>query len=393
MMLISCKGWVAVLACIASLWGPVSALGGDPAGKRDQRARVDFQDTWPVDAEVTAMDMGDLTGDGRNELVLAAGIEIRVYTLSEGRLKLLAGRTSYDRYRFMALDVADENGDGRAEIYASRFNEKMASPTSMVFELRGGELVPLVKNFDWFFRVMHWPGKGKILLGQQKGRPGDVGGSGVIRDFFERRIYRLAWKGGALAAAECLADLSEGGKRSVYLYNFALGDLNANGSPEMIWIDREGRMKVMDAKAEVLARSDGSYLGVAGYIWTNPGWEDRNSRSIRQEYLYIPPRLLIRDLKGDGSGGIIACRNGAIGTPSRLRSFITDGGIVALALNGPALVVEWETTPVGGNLADYTVKDLDNDGRDDLVAVILKERKSGLFNKGKSVVVSRPFGR
>ncbi|MBW1786564.1 MAG: VCBS repeat-containing protein [Deltaproteobacteria bacterium] len=395
----SCKGWAAVLGFIAVLWGPISTLGAEtdanpgPENRATaDKSRVVFQNSWPIDAEVTAMAMGDLTGDGRNELVLAAGIDIHVYALHQGRLKPLARHKSFDRYRFIALDVADMDGDGRAEVYASRFNEGMTAPSSMVFELKDGELHPLVKNSEWFFRVMHWPGKGEILVGQHKGRPGDVGGGGVIRDFFERRIYRLAWQGSSLAPDKGpLADLSRGSRKSVYIYNFALGDVTGDGAPEMAVIDREGRLNIMDIQGNLLAWTDAAYGGAAGYIWTNPGWDDSKSRSIRQQYLYIPPRVLIRDLNGDGTNEIIAGRNSSSGMASRFRSFITDGGIEAFSWKGAGLVADWETAPMGGSLSDYTIKDLDNDGSDELVAVMLQKRKSGLFEKGRSLVVSYPL--
>jgi hypothetical protein len=352
---------------------------------------VVFQSDWRVDAEVTAVGIGDLTGDGRNELVLGAGIDIHVYAIDRGSLKPLARHRSFDRYRFIALDVGDMDGDGRGEIYASRFNEGTTAPSSMVFVFKEGELRPLVKNAAWFFRIMHWPAKGRVLVGQRKGRPGDVGGGGVVRDFFERRLYRLTWRGGTLTAAGTIADLSAGNRTSVYLYNFALGDVTGNGSPELLVIDREGRLKVLDENADILFRTDAAYGGVTAFIWTNPDWDDSKSRSIRQQYLYVPPRLRIRDLDGDGTREIVAGRNRSSGSSSRFRSFIDEAGVVALSWKGAGLVDRWETAPAAGSLSDFTIKDLDHDGRDDLVAVMLQQRKSGLFEKGKSVVLSYPL--
>ena len=144
-------------------------------------------------AEIRGMDIGDVNGDGQNELVLLEGVDVGVYRYVDGALRRLASHPSSTRDRFLTVDVADINGNGRAEIFASRVSG--TTVTSVVLEWGKGGLVTIVKQSPWFFRVMDWPKKGRILVGQQK-MPGSAGGyANLIRDYFESGIFELKWSG------------------------------------------------------------------------------------------------------------------------------------------------------------------------------------------------------
>jgi TolB-like protein len=352
-----------------------------------------FWKSRKIEAEIRAMDIGDVTGDGKNELVVAEGIEIHVYRFEQGALKRVASHKSEDRHRFLSVDLADINKNGRAEIFASRFNEASTTVSSMVYELKGNELVPVVKDSPWFYRVMDWPGKGRILVGQQKGRPGDVGGEGdsVIRDFFERRLCQLAWSGSDYveAGGEPLMDLSAPHFRSLYIYNFTIGDVSGDGAPEIVYIDQNDRLNLLDAQGESLQKTSEYYGGTLNFIVTNPRWDDSKSHSIRQNNLFIPARILIADLDGDGKNEIIINQNksSTYGLTNRFKAF-SDGKVVSLSWNGIALDPNWESRQLNGCLSDYKIKDLDNDGKADLVVAMLQERGGAVFVKAKSLVVS-----
>jgi TolB-like protein len=346
-----------------------------------------------IKSEVRGLDIGDVTGDGRNELVLVEDTEIHVYRLDQGALKRVAMAKSDDNYRFLSVDVADINKNGRAEIFASKFNEDMTSFTSLVFELKGDQLVTLVKESPWFYRVMTWPGKGTILVGQQKGRPGDVGGElgSVIRDLFERRLYQLTWNGSAYvpAAGEPLLDLSGPGFSSVYIYNFAIGDVSGDGIPEIVMTDASDHLRLMDLQGEQLQKTSEYYGGTLNFITTNPHWDDSKSRSVARTVLFIPARPLIADLDGNGKNEIIVNQNKSTtyGLAQRLRAF-SDGRVVSLSWNGIGLEPVWESRQLNGCLSDFKIKDLDNDGKPDLVVAMLQERGGSLFKDAKSLVVS-----
>jgi len=265
--------------------------------------------------------------------------------------------------------------------------------SSMVFELKGDELVTVVKESPWFYRVMNWPGKGEILVGQQKGRPGDVGGEtgSVIRDLFERKLFELSWTGSGYGpvAGDPILDLEGRGFSTVYIYNVALGDVSGYGSPEVVMTDSSDRLRLMDLQGEQLQRTTEYYGGTLNYITTNPHWEDNKSRTVNRTYLFIPTRPLIADLDGDGKSEIIVNQNKSTtyGLAQRFRSF-SEGKVVSLSWNGIGLEPLWESRQINGCLSDFKIKDLDNDGKPDLVVAMLQERGGSFLKDAKSLVVS-----
>ncbi len=371
--------------------GPVKGMERvsplNPQFRRYHQVDVEGLSYWKskrFKAEITGMDLGDVDGDGRNELVLLEGMNVVVYRFRDGVLDRMAGYESSDHTRFLAVDVADMNGNGRAEIFASKVTE--TSVTSVVLELEGNRLKPVVKNFPWFFRVMSWPGRGKILVGQQK-MPGSTGGSaGLISSYFDQEIYALTWDGKTYVKAEEAPLIS---MRSLYVYNFAIGDLSGDGAPEIVRIDQNNKLRILDMQGEELFRTTEHYGGTINYLVTNPDVANTRHGSLKRTQLYIPARILIADLDHNGKNEIIVNQNHSMtyGLAERFRAF-SNGKMVSLTWTGVSLDPNWESRKLSGCLSDYNIKDLDHNGKPDLVVALLQKRGTSFFREARSMVVS-----
>lgn len=331
-------------------------------------------------AELQGMDVGDVDGDGKNELVLIEGIDISVHRFQNGALVKVASHTSHDRHRFIAVDVADINNNGRAEIFASRVSGLYV--TSTVLEMEGGNLRVLVKSSPWFYRIMEWPGRGRILVGQGKIAGSYSGYVSIVKYYFERGIFPLKWNGSEYVKAEeaPLLDLP-----NVYIYNFAVGDLTGDGKNEIVVIGRHEALRIVDPTGEEIYKASEPYGGTLNFIITNP---DATS-DLDKEFFYIPARILIADLDRNGRNEVIVNQNKSStgGYTERLRAF-SDGKMVSLTWTGLALDPNWESRKLSGCLSDFQIKDLDNDGNPDLVVALIQERGTSIFKDAKSVVVS-----
>jgi oxalate decarboxylase/phosphoglucose isomerase-like protein (cupin superfamily) len=49
----------------------------------------------------------------------------------------------------------------------------------------------------------------------------------------------------------------------------------------------------------------------------------------------------------------------------------TSGEVYSLVWNGKSIVINWKTQQIVGYIADYQVKDVDNDGEEELVVAIV----------------------
>jgi TolB-like protein len=358
----------------------------NPAFTQHQRLAADEQSFWRSQifrVEITGMDIGDADGDGRNELVLMEGTDIVVYRFQDQRLLKLAAFGSPDKERFLSVDVADINQNGRAEIFATKVTG--TSVTSMVLELDGGKLKTLESGSSWFFRIMEWPGKGRILLGQER-MFGEIGRAEPAGGVFRKGIYELAWNGSRYVKAgeTPILDLP-----SVYIYNFAIGDLSGDGSSEVVMIDKFGELRVLDLGGETLYSGTDAYGGTLNFMVTNPNASE--TRSPEKVHVFLPARILMADLDQNGRKEIIINQNrSALGDfAERFRAY-SDGRIVSLAWTGLSLDPNWESQKLSGTLSDYQIKDLDNDGKPDLVVALLQERGAA-FKNAKSRVVSYPL--
>lgn len=335
--------------------------------------------------EIQGIDIGDVTGDGQNEIVLLENTGLSVYRYQDGALLRIGSHRSADRYRFIAVDVADINGNGRAEIFASKVSKDTV--TSVVLEMEGNVLKPIVNKSGWLYRVMNWPGRGNILVGQEKMAGGVGGYVNVIRDYFVSGIFALTWEGSNYVKAdeEPLLDLPK-----IYIYNFAIGDLGGDPEPEIVTIDRNNKLSLLDGEGEEIYKGSDFFGGTLNFIITNPAeGQGTGEKDLKEEWLYIPARILIVDLDKNGKNEIIINQNksSTYGITERFKAF-DEGKMVSLSWTGLALDPNWESRKIPGCLSAYHVKDLDNDGNPDLVLSLLQQRGAKFFQKAKSLVVS-----
>ncbi len=87
--------------------------------------RKDFWMSQTIPTEFKGMDIGDVNGDGLNEVVAIDKNNVYIYQKKGNELKLLekiAGK-SYDNY--IAVDVADINKDGKKQIFVTSLNDTL----------------------------------------------------------------------------------------------------------------------------------------------------------------------------------------------------------------------------------------------------------------------------
>jgi hypothetical protein len=104
---------------------------------------------------------------------------------------------------------------------------------------------------------------------------------------------------------------------------------------------------------------------------------------------YIPGRILIRDLDGVGIPQLIVNKNEFTTGQffERVRSY-EKGEIFNLVWEEDRLVPNWKTREIDGYLADYQVKDADNDGEVDLVVAVVG-LASSIGDDSVSAILSR----
>jgi TolB-like protein len=326
-----------------------------------------FKKTETFGFEIKGLDIGDVDGDKKNEIVVMDKNTVYVFKYDGERMSLFQKIETGYHNNFLTLDVADVNRNGYAEIIVtSVVNDNLRS---FILEFEKGKFRKIVENAGWYFRVLEHPMKGPMLMGQQMGSEGTYVGS----------IHEFVWKNDSFQKGPKLPL-----PRETNIFGFTLRQVRGEAKPDIIRLDESDRLNLLSEDGKLLWRSGGKFGGTNNSYDTSkkpmPGFMP-NEVPFR---VYIPGRILTRDLDGDGNAEVIVNKNNsATGTLfERIRSY-EKGEIHSLVWDQETLMTDWKTREINGYIADYQVRDADNDGVEELVVatVIPTEGVTGIFSR------------
>ncbi|HTY21955.1 MAG TPA: VCBS repeat-containing protein [Desulfomonilaceae bacterium] len=292
------------------------------------------------------MGVGDVDGDGQNEIVVIDPGHVYLYRVTGDQLTQLA-EYSAGTLELKAVDVAKTRKQGPCRIYVTAQNR--SSIASFVLEYRNGSLVPVVTDFPYYLRVIDYPTRGPVLLGQQKG----------LRKVYDGPVYRLADKGNELEVQDRF-----GIPMKIPIFGFAIGDLEGKHQPLIAAYDKSDHLRVYtpDGKRLYLSRD---YYGGSDVILRLAGPEQRARVEATFDNPdgwdegYCRPRILALGLRGDSVQEILASVHSSTTLRMLSRSKMLDEGqVTALTWNGEALQEKWRSPKLSGMVIDFAVDTL-----------------------------------
>jgi len=350
----------------------MAAIPGVPPGFRPVKAAKPEKGTigaelWQSQSfpfVVKGMAIGDMDGDGRNEVALIEERNLYIYRWEKIEFKLLKKIDGARLDKYLAVDVGDIDKDGKAEIFVTNMQGDRLS--SFVVAFRDGAFRVVNSGLDWYLRTVDWGEKRTILLGQKKGPK--VG--------FEWPIYEMGWDGKGYKEIR-KADLP----RIFSIYGFT--PFIHDGKTDYLFIDSNFRLKLMDSKGKVtwMSRddygSDNSFL--AKPIVMGPGIEEGD------EFAFVNVRVISL------GNEILLIRNlSPIGQFFKRQKYYSKGVMQSLVWTGAMFMEGWKSQEISGYLADFQLQDIDGDGGKELiVAVSLPKESVFSGEKNSALMVSR----
>ena len=349
--------------------------GGSPFIYPKGITTSEFQKTQNMKLSLQGMEVADLDGDGSEEMILADHTGVHIYKRDENRLTKVGRIPGPSGYQIHAISVADLNHNGKPEIYVSTADHQ--GPKSMAFEWQGGDKADyLFKDAAWYARAMEIPGEGWVLAGQR----------GDFDRVVAPGISRLDVSGGKVKATSSLAVPSK-----VNLFDFTIADLDNDGSKEIIAIDQDDQLQVLRSAGSLLWKSGEYYGGTTRFVGGPPPTADQHELIGQEKYdrIYIPSRIIVRDVNGDGFADVLVNKN--ISISSRLFKNMKNypsGEIHALTWNGIGLTELWRTRKIDGYISDYLLRpNAEKTGAELLVGLILPTNLIDVFSEHTSTVL------
>ena len=340
---------------------PASSRTLSPAATSKVTAAGEKWRSQSVPFKVVGMDIGDIDGDGRNEVVLIEERKLWIYHW-DGELKVIKTIEGGKFDRYLAVDIVDAKKNGRAEIFVTNFQKDRLS--SLVVAYSDGGFKVVSSGLDWFFRAVDWGEKGKILFGQKKGTDEGFTGS----------IYEFGWDGKKYMDIR-KAKIPKG----INLYGFA--PFFHDGKTDFAYIDSDFRLKAMNEKGKVIWRSkddygsdnrfQAKYLNVLG--------------NRPDEFAFVNVRVIA---KGED---IFIIRNiSPMGQIFPRASYYNRGEVQRLAWTGALFVETWRSQEISGYLADFQYQEKKQDQAKELIVAVNLPKESILSTEVSSaLMVSR----
>jgi TolB-like protein len=319
---------------------------------------------------INGMAIGDVDGDAKSEIVVVSPDEIYVYRLQEGRLREITRQDVGSKRYNIGVDVADINGNGRAEIFVTALTRSKNVVRSYVMEFDGKAFVDIAQDLPWFFRVTDLPARGRILLGQEA----------RLYAPYLGRLYEMQWDGGAYVPGNSITTPRE----QLNVLGVALGDVLNAGDETLVAIDRDNRIVIASPSGEALWTSGDKYGGSTLYVNG-----EKTDKGQEENPIYLPTRILVRNSTEDkGKSQVIAVNNHEIMNMRWNRRDFTNAQIEAFEWDGVGLAPAWSTRKMNGFIRDVQVADFDDDGRQELVIALVTKSGSIALTTPKSTLIA-----
>lgn len=364
---------------LTSMINPEFINSNDPLDRKKG-----FWMSQQLKTEFVGMDIGDVNQDGINEIVIIDAHNIFIYQKLDQNLKLIKQVPGKSYHKYIAVDVADINKNGTPEIIVTSLNNKVLN--SFVLEHKDGDYKMIGEDIRYFLRVIPTASGVPLLMGQPYG----------MNKVFETQIYEIVFKNGEYVSGDKLKI-----PLGLSVYGLTMDTLGSGTSEKIFALDELDYLLVMDktfkpmsrmlsfgfSPEELLWRSDEVYGGSNNYIDNIDRQKMMSSEAEQPDSAFANLRILTFDTNKDGKKEIIIVKNiSSVGRIFKKLKLFSSSEIYNLEWDGLGMAENWRTNKINGYVADYCFKDVDNDGKPEIVLALVKSVGASVSERSVLVV-------
>jgi hypothetical protein len=199
------------------------------------------------------------------------------------------------------------------------------------------------------------------------------------QNYFINPIQTVTWENGKYVLSEKMP-IPQG----LSVYGLTLDAVEGKGSERVITFDENDYLRIYEktnkllihlqkvtGAPELIWRSDEVYGGTNSSF--TPSYASGTRSMVDQpDAIYMKPRILTYDLNKDGKKEVIVIKNlSAVGRVLKNMPLFTSAEVYNLEWDGIGLGEVWRTKKINGYVADYQIRDIDNDGHDEIVLALV----------------------
>ncbi len=345
--------------------------------------------------EFRGMDIGDVNGDGLNEIVAIDNNNVYVFQKKGNDMALLQKITSKSYEKFVGVDLFSLTGNNSKDIIVSNIFSRSGSSEvnntvqSFILTWKDGKFQKVADNLPWLFRVISQSGEPR-LLGQTISASGSS--SSAMSKPFQTPIHEMVWRNGTIATGKLLKI-----PNGLCIYGLTIDNLG-EGRDKIIALNAYDHLYVLEESdkeiskietllggKEILFKSEDVFGGSNTAI--NMFGQDDIGDDRTNYNLYLNPRILTYDINKNGKREVFIAKNDSpAGRLLKNVKVFTSTEFCNLQWDSLGLSENWRTKKMSGYAADYQIKDVDNDGEDEIVIALVTS--AGTFGSRSSVVVA-----
>ncbi len=347
----------------------------NPEGPQSQD---DFWRSQDLQGAIVGMDVGDVDGDGQDEIVAVQAKRLIVYKKEKESLRAVGTFEGTPADSFLWVSVGGVHGEGKPHIYLTNLRTGNASGKgvdvySYVLAFSGGSVRVVAEGIPYYLNTVHLGRRGEVLVGQKRGEKdqGPFGGG----------IFEMQLQGNSLVPGP---EVGTPPRAHINVFNFAKADIRNARVDEFIQVDDRFTPRILDASGNLVWSGEG--------VWgaTTNSFESKiEDRLWRKATCYaIPSPILIADLRHIGMPEVVVNRN----TPSfekyqaNCRKYFSLGEIVALSWGSKGLTETWKTKELNGQVTSLRIGSLDGKDNNQLVVSVVFAKDVYKLKEAKSVI-------
>jgi hypothetical protein len=290
-----------------------------------------------IPAAISALAIGDLDGDKRNETVFLEEGRLTISRFEEGGLRQLT-QFSQPPTEYISTEVADLDGDGIAELLLCYQTQSGIESAIARYVNRNFRIEATFPNVILRTIKDSADEKTSILVGQRTDE----------ESLFSGEMIRYHVDGREVGPAGTLS-LPPG----TLVLSYAAGKLGKSGEFVRVILNQDQKLMVFDSENRLLSSVTDRLYGLDRRI--RLPW-----KTGRKDIAY-PGTLLIADTDGDGENELLVIKQAG------------DGSMIqALVWDGSQLVDKWRTVTSPGLISDFKLGDFKNQGMRSLVLILMK---------------------